>query len=127
MDVRRSALCGIATVATVACATAQSKHVEDEIPADDLALEVENHNWSDVVIYVVHDGTYTRFLQLSAAKSAAQTIPARLVGSNGTLRLLVHRIGGVDDYLTPTVSVRTGKTVALTLESNLERSSLGVW
>jgi hypothetical protein len=96
-------------------------------PADPLVLEVDNHNWSDVLIYIVHDGTSTRFLDLTAAKSATQEIPGRLVGSNGMLQFLVHRIGGVDDYLSPVVSVRTGFTVSLTLESDLRRSSLGVW
>jgi len=55
----------------------------------------------------------------------------------------VHRIGGHDDsmgpvggpayatarddYLSPVVSVRTGYTVALTLEDNLGRSTVGIW
>lgn len=121
---------GAAAVApmVLACAS-HSRGLEPGVVSqgDDLVLEVDNRNWSDVLIYVIHDGTHTRFLQVSAAKSVAHPIPAKLVGSDGTLRLLVHRIGGVDDYLSSPVSVRTGRTLALTLESNLERSSLGVW
>jgi hypothetical protein len=144
MNVRRSALCGIVSAATVACATAQPKHVvEDEIPADELALEVDNHNWSDVLIYVLHDGFRERFVEVTATKSLTRTIPRRLIGSNGTVQFVVHRIGGRDEslpfiggrtpvtqrdeYLSPQVSVRTGYTLSLTLESNLQRSTLAIW
>lgn len=132
------AVCGM--LATAGCASRHSRVAEEPLPDNVLVLEVENHNWSDVVIYVVHDGTRSRFLDVSAAKSAMEPIPARFVGSNGMVRLLIHRIGGADnsvlvvrrggvadDYLTPAVSVRTGNTVSLTLESDLQRSTLGVW
>lgn len=142
MNLRRVPVCvavsGLFGIA--ACASRHARAAEQPLPDNVLVLEVENHNWSDVLIYVIHDGTRSRFMEVSAAKSTTEAIPARFVGSNGMLRLLVHRIGGPDDsvmlvrrggtsddYLTPTVSVRTGKTVSLTLESDLQRSSLGVW
>lgn len=138
MNVRRFAVCGL--VAAAAGCAGHTKPVEEALSPDTLVLEVENHNWSDVLIYVIHDGTRSRFLELAAAKSAVEPIPARFVGSTGMLQLLIHRIGGADDsvilvrgrgvsddYLTPTVSVRTGNTVSLTLESDLQRSTLGVW
>jgi len=143
MDVLRLALFGVVSAVAVGCSTAHSKPVDDDIPANVLALEVENRNWSDVVIYVLHDGTRTRFAQVTAAKSATFAIPVRLVSAGGTIQLLVHRIGGHDDsmapiggpayaaerddYLSPVVSVRTGYTVALTLEDNLQRSTVGIW
>ncbi len=131
---------GLGLVAVAACASGQSRRVEQPLPDDVLVLEVDNHNWSDVLIYIIHDGMRSRFVEVSAAKSVTERIPASLVGTDGMLRLLVHRIGGPDnsvitvrrtgasdDFLTPAVSVRTGATVSLTLESNLQRSSLGVW
>lgn len=97
------------------------------LTGDDLMLEVANNNWSDVVIYMVHDGRRTRFTAVTAAASASIVIPSRFVSSNGTVQIVVHRIGGNDEYVSPTVSVRMGHTVALTLESNLMRSTVGVW
>lgn len=94
---------------------------------DELVLEVSNNNWSDVVIYMVHDGRRTRFTVVTAARSASVAIPTRFVSSNGTVQFVAHRIGGNDEYVSPAVSVRLGHTVALTLESNLVRSSVGVW
>lgn len=138
MELRCVVVCGLLVAA--GCASSQPRAAEQPLPDNVLVLEVENHNWSDVLIYVIHDGTRSRFLELSAAKSAVQAIPARFVGSSGVLQLLIHRIGGPDDsvilvrrsgtsddYLSPAISVRTGNTVSLTLESNLQRSSLGVW
>lgn len=143
MNIRGLALLGALSVIATDCTVAHHTPPEADVPADVLALEVENRNWSDVVIYVLHDGSRTRFAQVTAAKSATLPIPMRLVSSNGTIQLLVHRIGGHDDstgpvggpayatarddYLSPVVSVRTGYTVALTLEDNLGRSTVGIW
>ena len=43
-----------------------------------VVLEVENHNWADVVLYVLHDGVQTRFPQVAAAHSVSIEIPTRL-------------------------------------------------
>lgn len=143
MDVRRFALGSIVAVAGLACASAHQASEEAEVPPNVLALEVENRNWSDVEIYLIHDGTRERFTQITAAKSVTVAIPRRLISSNGTIQLQVHRIGGhddtfapvggpqfataPDDYVSPVVSVRTGYTVELTLEDDLNRSTVGVW
>jgi hypothetical protein len=90
-------------------------------------LEVENHNWSDVVLFIVHDGRTNRFAQIAAAKDASFEIPPRFLGDQGTISLGLHRVGGRDDYRTESVSVRTGNTIHLTIEGKLEHSSIGVW
>ena len=111
---------------------------------DGLTLTVENHNWSDILVYVVHDGVKTRFVQVTATKSLSQPVPQRYVSSAGTVQLVAHRIGGHDDsftltgeynrteltrddYVSPTISIRTGNVITLTLESDLKRSTIGVW
>lgn len=115
--------------ATLGCASgARHTAVADEaIPDSALALEVDNRNWSDVLISIVHDGSRSRFVEVAATHSLTVAIPPRFVGTNGTVAILLHRIGGVDDYLMPAVSIRTGNTVNLTIESDLNRSSIGVW
>lgn len=111
-----------------ACAAHRGTAKEEPVPADQLALEVDNHNWSDVALWIDHDGRRERFLTIGAAHSVVQPIPATLVGTDGTLRFVAHRIGGGNDYyVSPRISVRTGYTVSLTLEDNLQRSSIGVW
>jgi len=49
------------------------------------------------------------------------------VGSMGTLRLAVHPIGGTSDYTSESLSLRTGNTIRLTVESKVGHSSVAVW
>ena len=136
-------LCLAAAALSAACAHPRPEPQPQPSADNALVLEVDNHNWSDVLIYVLHDGMRTRFIEVTATKSVSEPIPEHLVSSGRTVQLLVHRIGGrddrvnlavgpsfrmpSDDYLSPIVSIRTGSTVSLTLESDLQRSSVGVW
>ena len=92
-----------------------------------VVLEVENHNWSDIVLFIIHDGRTHRFAQIAAARDQSFEIPPRFLGEQGTIRLGLHRIGGRADFRTEPVSVRTGNTIRLTIEGKLEHSSVGVW
>ncbi len=94
---------------------------------EQIALEVENRNWADVVIYVVHDGSTRRFMSITAAKTETVPLDSRFIGADGIVRFIAHRVGGNDDYYSPAVSVRTGNTIALTLQPELNMSSIGVW
>lgn len=126
----RVGLAAFTLAAAVGCAS-HSRGVpaaEPSIPDDVLVLEVDNHNWSDVLIWIQHDGRRSRFITVNAARTATEPIPATMVSSDGTLSLIAHRIGGGNDYYySPRISVRTGYTVRFTLEDNLQRSSVGVW
>lgn len=123
--------CLVATLVLTGCA---GRHkVDDDLEAAQSAvsgpvvLEVENHNWSDVVLFIIHDGRTHRFAQIAAARDQSFEIPARYLGEQGTIRVGLHRIGGRDDFSTEPVSVRTGSTIRLTIEGKLEHSSIGVW
>jgi len=112
-----------------ACRGSQfSEDVVPELASDSqLVLEVENHNWSDIIIYVVHDGRRTRLTSVTATRNSSLIIPANLVGQVGNLQLVARRVGAYDRYVSQQISVRTGSTIVLTLESDLSRSSVAVW
>jgi hypothetical protein len=95
--------------------------------AADIALEIANHNWLDIIIYVVRDGQPTRVGIASASSSASFTLPARLLGQGRELRLWGHPIGGSGGTLTETVVVQPGQWIEWTLESDLSRSAIGVY
>lgn len=133
MLIRRAAIRHIlvSTTALLAlgCASRSGAVPEESVvSADQLALEIDNHNWSDVALWINHDGRRERFLTISAAHSLTRAIPPNLVGTDGTVQFVAHRIGGGNDYyVSPRISVRTGYTVSLTLEDNLQRSTIGIW
>jgi len=114
------------------CAGRHRAELEDDAEAvqpvsGPVILEVQNHNWSDVVLFLIHNGQVNRFAQIAAAKDQSFEIPPRFIGEEGILRVGLHRIGGQDDFRTEAVSVRTGDTIRLTIEGKLEHSSIGVW
>ena len=112
-----------------ACALRHNTSDEElvaEVPSP-IVLEVENHNWADVVLYIVHDGTQTRFAQVAAAHDLSVEIPATLQGQMRVIRLAARRIGGTDSFLSPEISLRGGSAVRFTIESSLAHSSVGVW
>jgi hypothetical protein len=99
------------------------------LPGETLSviLEVQNNNWADVIIYVVHDGQRSRLNSVTATKNSSLVIPANMIGQVGNLQLVARRVGGNDRYVSQPISVRTGTTIVLTLESDLKRSSVAVW
>lgn len=105
-----------------------SEDVVPELTSDtQLVLEVENHNWSDIIIYLVHDGRRTRLTSVTATRNYSMVIPPNMIGQVGNLQLVARRVGAYDRYVSQTISVRTGSTIVLTLESDLSRSSVAVW
>ena len=132
MLLRLPGLAARASVAILLAACAGRHNVaqnEDPAPppATPVVLDVENHNWADVVLYVLHDGRQTRLTQVAAAHDLSIEIPPQLQGETGMIRLAVRRIGGRDSYVSESISLRGGPSVRLTIESNIGRSSVGVW
>ncbi len=125
------ALCIVFTAVLPACS--HSKPVKDyealepAAPPSPIVLEVENHNWADVVLYVVHDGVQTRFAQVAAAHNVSIEIPPSLQGQMGIIKIAARRIGGTDSFVSQAISLRGNSAVRFTIESNLNRSSVGVW
>jgi broad specificity phosphatase PhoE len=124
----------VCLVSAIACGRPQAagpptpvSEAEAPQPAESVVLEVENHNWSDIVVYVSHDGIVTRLTQVTANTNTSVPVPSYLVGSLGVLRLGVRRIGGTDSYASEPISIRTGSTLRLTVESRVATSSVAVW
>jgi hypothetical protein len=133
MSVRRTTLasCFIAAAFLSACARrspiTEAPAPAPTSPADAVVLEVENHNWADVVLYVVHDGKHTRFAQVPGARNVSMKIPPQLQGQMGVIRIAARRIGGNDSFVSQAISLRGNSSVRFTIESSLSRSSIGVW
>lgn len=98
-----------------------------QAPADGVPIEIANHNWSDVVIYVVQDGYQSRLGVATAASATSFTLPRRMLGQAGELQLFGRPIGSAGSAFTETVIVQPGQWVEWTLESDLDRSAVGVF
>jgi hypothetical protein len=92
----------------------------------DIALVVENHHWSDVIVYLLHDGVLDRIGLATAVKTSTFIIPSRRLGTAGLVRLRGHPVGAPDDHTTEAFVVRPGQEIEWTLESDLARSSVAV-
>jgi hypothetical protein len=95
--------------------------------AGEIALNVTNHNFLDVVVYVQHDGQQTRVGTVTGSSSAIFYLPARLLGQGREIQLLGHPIGGTDLARTETIVLQPGQYITWTLETDLRRSSVGVY
>lgn len=97
-------------------------------PAEgEIALSVTNHSFLDVVIYVPHDGQQTRVGTVTGSSSQQFYLRPRLLGMGREIRLLGHPIGGQTTARTETLVVQPAQYIEWTLETDLRRSSVGVY
>ena len=100
---------------------------EVSMSLEPIELSVENHNWLDVVVFVVHGGQRTRLVTVTAAKNASALIPEFALRHHGQIRLLAHAVGNPEPFLSEVIVVQRGMRIAWTLESDLKRSSVAIW
>ena len=98
-----------------------------DAPEGEIALSVTNHNYLDVVIYVLHDGLQTRVGTVTGSSSAVFFLPARLLGLAREIRLYGDAIGSDAYARTDILVVQRGQYIEWTLETDLRRSSVGVY
>ncbi len=97
-------------------------------PAEgEIALSVTNHSFLDVVIYVLHDGQQTRVGTVTGSSSQQFYLRPRLLGMGREIRLLGHPIGGQTTARTETLVDQPAQYIEWTLETDLRRSSVGVY
>lgn len=138
MSRSRVAALTVALAATVACAPrsvprenplydASSVNVNSPARGETITVEVRNHNWLDVVIYVVHGGHRTRLMTVVAAGAGSAVLPSHTLRSQGEIRLLAHAVGKPETFLSESIVAKAGMTIDWTLETDLRRSSMAVW
>jgi hypothetical protein len=81
-------------------------------------LQVENQNFSDMVIYVVN-GTQRIRLGLATGNSTKSfPIPNYLIRGAGTLRFLADPVGGDRAPVSEEITVQPGDIVTLTIPAS---------
>ncbi|HWE44270.1 MAG TPA: hypothetical protein VG432_17350 [Gemmatimonadaceae bacterium] len=128
----------IMSVGNVACRS--SGRSSDLEPLDGMAesagavipVEVQNDNMQDVNVYVVHGGLRSRVGIAGAASATTFVFPARYSAGAVTVQLLaVPLIGGRFGFrhsiLSDPITVHAGQKILFNLESDLSRSTIGVY
>jgi hypothetical protein len=130
----RRSLALAVSISGVLAGCATRHHVPPPVTADsnlvsleNTMLEIENHNWSDIVVFALHDGRSSRIAQVTAGRSISVPLLPQHFSAMGTFKLAVHPIGGSSDFTSESLSLRTGNTVRLTVESKVGHSSVAVW
>jgi len=98
-----------------------------DVPEGEIALSVTNHNYLDVVVFVLHDGVQTRVGTVTGSSSSVFFLPVRLLGQGREIRLLGDAIGNDAYASTDILIVQRGQYIEWTLETDLRRSSVGVF
>ena len=93
----------------------------------DVPLQVVNHHWLDVTVYVIHDGQRTRLGVASGTAETQMVLPSRLLGVGGDIQLYGDPIGSTERAITEVLVVHPGQFIEWLLEWGLERSSVGVY
>ena len=98
-----------------------------DVPEAEIALRVTNHNFLDVTVYALHNGQRTRVGTVTGSSAQVFYLPPRLLGLGREIQLLGDPIGSTDFALTETLMVQPGQYIEWTLETDLRRSSVGVY
>ena len=121
-QVRRLLLC-LALLA--ACARSKDNPPAPSSWANaEVGLVVENHNWSDMRIYLVHDGVSERIGEVTAAKTKSFVLSGRYFESMAGIQLQAYAIAGDQPYTTEVLTIHPGDLITWTLESRLDHSSI---
>jgi hypothetical protein len=115
---------------TIACARQPGPDGVDTALADPntpVAVEVENHGWSDATIYLLSGGLTRRVGMVTGSSSQSFTVPSSYIGTMGEVRLQAHPIGSSGTMTTDLMTVQPGQIIRFTVENHLANSSYGVY
>ncbi len=126
----RSTLGLVALVSLSPGCASKSESPDDDVQPSlsnaEIALEVENHSWSDIVIYLVRGTAAERIGMVGSLNTKTIVLPYRRIGGND-VRLRADPIGNLTTFTSEIVRLHPGQWVKWTLESDLTRSFLAVY
>ena len=93
----------------------------------EVVLEVENHHWKDIVIYLMNGNQSQRLGMVSGVSTNSFVFPFRQLATGGKVRLRANPVGGEASFTSEDVVIQSGQGIRWTLESDLKRSSLSVY
>ena len=104
----------------------RDSHPGPAAPHTKVAVEVDNHNWNDVTIYLMTGGLPQRLGMVTAMTSGRFGFPAQRLHSAGSVRLRALPVAG-QPHTSEAILVQPGQAITWTLENDLDRSSFTVY
>lgn len=93
----------------------------------EVLVRVRNHNWADMTVYVVRNGTRARLGTVTSMTESVFPVPRGFGMAHADVQLLADPIGSNHGYRTDLILVSPGQTIDLTLENNINLSNYAVW
>lgn len=111
-----------------ACGLLSSRHSRSaSSPAvTQISVEVDNHNWSDITVYLMAGGLPQRLGMVTALSNATFAFPSQRLNSGSGVRLRALPVAG-RAFTSETILVQPGQAIFWTLENDLDTSSLSVF
>lgn len=116
-----------AMLLSAGCASHHYTPIPESGPATHYAVTVDSRYTRDVTIYAVNGSIRTRLGVVIPGERRIFLVPQYLLDSSGLLHLEGRAAEIRETLELDPVKVHPGDRVLLTLESGLDRSSLGVW
>ncbi len=92
----------------------------------EVSVQVENHNWSDITVYLMTAGLPQRLGMVTAMGNATFIFPAHRLNTSAGVRLRALPVAG-RPFTSETILVQPGQGIMWTLENDLDASSLSVY
>ncbi|MEX2581704.1 MAG: hypothetical protein WD766_00385 [Gemmatimonadota bacterium] len=90
-------------------------------------VEVQNNNWSDMVVYAVRYNTRTRLGMVTSMNTRNFDLPKSVNLASGAVELVAEAIGSRERFGTGPINMNEGQSVELKIENQLAISSWSVW
>ncbi len=121
MKSRYAAVLLVSALALTGC----FKHKTDVEPGQygPITLSVDNHNWSDIVVYALVEGTRHRLGSVTAAHKATLRLPDTLMPIPGALELVLDPLGSRSTFRTGMIQIGAGQELHLTVENELRMTT----
>jgi len=92
----------------------------------EVAVEVENHNWSDITVYLMTGGLPQRLGMVTALSNGSFAFSSQRLSTGGSVQLRANPVAG-NAFTSEAILVQPGQAIMWTLENDLDISSLSVY
>jgi hypothetical protein len=124
--IRLTLACTALLTSTPGCGFFSSRNSHQPPLKGEVSVEVENHNWNDITVYLMAGGLPHRLGMVTALSNATFAFPSQRLNTSAGVRLRALPVAG-RAFTTETILVQPGQAIFWTLENDLDTSSYTVY